>query len=205
MNLNCWAIFCDLSSSVSLGGRMSQIESEMSVDLVDMEAGLGKKIKSFFHSLWRARSFENMNANIEKCRSTKEIGFDDNRDVVTLKDEGLSEHRRQYSELFDAKDAKLENNFENLRLEFVPENCADNHLQIINQSLKEAERSFEDFVKRRGSESPQMHQEEYFTSSASSSDCSDCDKCEDGNILDSSTNDIPFEQFFDLSDSESDK
>ena len=178
----------------------------MSVDLADTEAGLGKKIKSLFSSFWRARKYENMNANIEKCRATKEIGFDDNRDVVTPKDEGLSENIRQYSELFDAKDAKLENNFENLRLEFVPENSiADNHLQIINQSLKEAERSFEDFVKRRGSESPQMHQEEYFTSSVSSSDCSDCDKCEDGNILDSSTNDIPFEQFFDLSDSESDK
>ena len=174
----------------------------MSVDLVDMEAGLGKKIKSLFSSFWRARKYENMNANIEKCRVTKEFGFGDNRDVVAPKDEeGLSEN----SELFDAKDAKLENNFENLRLEFVPENCADNHLQIINKSLKEAERSFEDFVKGRGSESPQMHQEEYFTSSASSSDCSDCDKCEDGNILDSSTNDIPFEQFFDLSDSESDK
>ena len=191
---------------MSVSGRMSQIESEMSLDLVDMEAGLGKKIKSLFSSFWRARKYENMNANIEKCRVTKEFGFGDNRDVVAPKDEGLSENIRQYSELFDAKDAKLENNFENLRLEFVPENSsADNHLQIINQSLKEAERSFEDFVKRRGSESPQMHQEEYFTSSASSSDCSDCDKCEDDDILDSSTNDIPFEQFFDLSDSESDK
>ena len=193
---------------MSVSGRMSQIESEMSLDLVDMEAGLGKKIKSLFSSFWRARKYENMNVNIEKCRVTKEFGFGDNRDVVAPKDEeGFSENIRQYSELFDAtKDAKLENNFENLRLEFVQENSsAYNHLQIINLSLKEAERSFEDFVKRRGSETPQMHQEEYFTSSASSSDCSDCDKCEDDDILDSSTNDIPFEQFFDLSDSESDK
>ena len=175
----------------------------MSVYMIDMEAGLGKKIKSFFHSFWRARSFENMNVNIEKCRVTKELGYGDNHDVVTTNDEGFSGDVRQYSELFDSKDAKLENNFENLRLEFVQENTDDNQLQLINQTLKEAERSFEDFVKKRGSESPQMLQEEYFSSSASSSECSECDKCEDD--LDSSTNDIPFEQFFDLSDSESDK
>ena len=79
---------------------MSQIESEMSVDLVDMEAGLGKKIKSLFSSFWRARKYENMNANFEKCRVTKEFGFGDNRDVVAPKDEeGLSENTNPTSKI----------------------------------------------------------------------------------------------------------